>query len=170
MIEEVWSDRAFFTPLCWCFQMRLLHSKHRTQERSSSLLHPCPWFSSMAQPCIPWKWWRSAFPEENWPGLWFFCLFIGEKARKTILIYIGGNREVSGIPFFTPYIITNKLSKIMSAALLITMLNLFFQVASEKPGENGKFKNEWSNRSEYLLYWIYGVKKSFAVFLSTWRK
>ena len=101
MIEDVWSDRAFFTPLCWCCQMRLLHSKHRTQERSSSLLHPCPWFSSMAQPCIPWKWWRSAFPEENWPGLWFFCLFIGEKARKTILIYIGGNREVSGIPFFT---------------------------------------------------------------------
>uniref|UniRef100_A0A5G2RER6 B30.2/SPRY domain-containing protein n=1 Tax=Sus scrofa TaxID=9823 RepID=A0A5G2RER6_PIG len=30
----------------------------------------------------------------------------------------------------------NKLSKIMSAALLITILNLFYQVASEKPGEN----------------------------------
>ena len=83
MIAGRWSGRASLTPLCWCCQIRLLQSQHRTQERSSCLSQPLldfpPWANPGSNlPLTSQGMMEVSFPKENRPEF-YFCLFTGKK-------------------------------------------------------------------------------------------
>lgn len=139
----LWSGGASLTPVCRCCRMRLPHSQHRTQERSSSSSQPLldfpPWINPDSNlPLTPQGMLEVSFPEENGPELWFLFVYRKE-AKKNFVFYIGVNKEISGFPFFTSYIMI-KLFHITSAALLTGMLALSYQGISQQPGGNGKFE------------------------------
>ena len=83
MIAGLWSGRASLTPLCWRCQIRLPHSQHRTQERSSCLSQPLldfpPWANPGSnRPLTSQGVMEVSFPKENRPEF-YFCLFTGKK-------------------------------------------------------------------------------------------
>ena len=74
MTAGLWSGGASLTPMCWCCQMKVPHSQHRTQERSSSSSQPLldfpPWVNpDSSLPLTPQGIMEVSFPEENGPQL-----------------------------------------------------------------------------------------------------